>query len=1292
MNEAAGTRAQAANPFDFSRVHKCRIHPGIGIARVGNSPDGYFIGPEAPCDPREVTAPDGSYKDADGRIKRQAARFRIYAYDEDGHNLGELPLRSAHEQSEHAPRVEWKVHLANKKGGWYQFVSRFEKGLLVRNADIPVAPGQLPDSRLALVIDPGARCIDGEGHPVEHAEIPKGVRFDTGRFRETPVPLGELRVDPHGRLLVLGGFGKSGSTRPGNPIGSDPTRLDYWANNDYWYDDVSDGPVTAVVTLPDERKVAVDRPEDAAWVIVAPPKYAPSIHPIVTLYDVMREVAIDRGWIKEDPEVEYWRDVYPVLMRAVDTSWVNETAQRGHGYDKRGDFSTAQGGAQPSNGEAPDIRARKRVNAAVLKSRALSAPDDNAEARARIFGRIRKPLLHHENAEAQNATDAQKKDAEEQAKKQANSKFMPLLSGDDGPMTEGDPLTWLSVLPSQHRKLERWKNGDFKPGDKPEFPPLESIRDPDGRVDALQRAALEPCCGGAFYPGIEVSWSVTLSDHYVGPFRIDSGPGRVAAGDLTKNLALPWQADFYDCKDGWWPAARPDDVIPEDVFEEAYKAWRPGQPPLSEALEGREKWDRGLGVTTLFRRPWQNPAEAVDDPRDNERRGCDDMVRYWHELGFVLPRKTAWREPTSLEREVVHVETERRPHAGMDVRDLFHCLLNIEEKRSCLPKVREFVDNVLAASRQLQETADAFAFMDNIRPFKYEEDVFDARMKDIYDDCADFAFTEQIGGRRVEWNVADPEHNPHFRTRESVIERIRQLTPFNFLDGSWLRNIHRVGPVDEVNAILFTILKEELGDGVVSQNHANIYRDLCHSFGFYPPPIQSTAFARDPSFLDCAFDSPAFQLGISEFSASYYPEIIGMSLWLEWTVMELHRIAVIAENVDLSSHFYRMHIAIDNAASGHGAAIIRAVKLYLQQVGVDGGEEAVQEHWKRIWDGYVAFAYTFVIVIRQVIRIIQTPPTTQERLERMIRRKAPYGQLNHGNRKLSRTHINTLFSDPEALLEALQKDDHGYIVPGKPEQSRFFDLLEFHGGRMYHVFTEDEIRLWRDWVWELGEELDEEKRRLRALRSRLVAINPAFVKTVSDDQLGIWQRVAADYRIALWVEIALAKAATPDAFDDVSKAIKDRFENWLGWSMIRGATYIASEHREAVKGSDFRLPDPADKRELTIAEWFERIRAAPNSAFPARTMLKALGEKLRSDGELPDKWFHPDSPLFYAFNSGIPGNDGRTAWTTLQAWFDAGFPLPDVPKGWVKPLRMDASLNEEECHPTGVAMGFGTVH
>ena len=66
--------------------HKYRIHPAIGITRVGDSPDDYFIGPESPSVPPPLKqpgappAPKGKYKDKQQRIKRQGARFRIYEY------------------------------------------------------------------------------------------------------------------------------------------------------------------------------------------------------------------------------------------------------------------------------------------------------------------------------------------------------------------------------------------------------------------------------------------------------------------------------------------------------------------------------------------------------------------------------------------------------------------------------------------------------------------------------------------------------------------------------------------------------------------------------------------------------------------------------------------------------------------------------------------------------------------------------------------------------------------------------------------------------------------------------------------------------------------------------------------------------------------------------------------------------------------------------------------------------------------------------------------------------------
>jgi hypothetical protein len=69
----------------MSKVYK--IHPGIGIARVGKSTAGYFLAGEAPgAGPFDI-GPDGrdiafaGYKDSGHIIRRQGVRFRVFEYD-----------------------------------------------------------------------------------------------------------------------------------------------------------------------------------------------------------------------------------------------------------------------------------------------------------------------------------------------------------------------------------------------------------------------------------------------------------------------------------------------------------------------------------------------------------------------------------------------------------------------------------------------------------------------------------------------------------------------------------------------------------------------------------------------------------------------------------------------------------------------------------------------------------------------------------------------------------------------------------------------------------------------------------------------------------------------------------------------------------------------------------------------------------------------------------------------------------------------------------------------------------
>ena len=72
------------------------------------------------------------------------------------------------------------------------------------------------------------------------------TNFPPAELAPNPIDtLGEMMTDDAGRLLVLGGYGRSGSelTGPGEP------HIEDYANNDGWYDDTADGPVMARLVM-----------------------------------------------------------------------------------------------------------------------------------------------------------------------------------------------------------------------------------------------------------------------------------------------------------------------------------------------------------------------------------------------------------------------------------------------------------------------------------------------------------------------------------------------------------------------------------------------------------------------------------------------------------------------------------------------------------------------------------------------------------------------------------------------------------------------------------------------------------------------------------------------------------------------------------------------------------------------------------------------------------------------------------------------------------------------------------
>ncbi len=232
------------------------------------------------------------------------------------------------------------------------------------------------------------------------------------------------------------------------------------------------------------------------------------------------------------------------------------------------------------------------------------------------------------------------------------------------------------------------------------------------------------------------------------------------------------------------------------------------------------------------------------------------------------------------------------------------------------------------------------------------------------------------------------------------------------------------------------------------------------------PNNSSRAFVDQDDLFDSTFSNPVMQLAIAQFPKDLFPEILGMTLYLEWEATpSLSPYVQLLKYHNIDPHFYSLHVAIDNIASGHGAIAKNIIKIYLDNIYNETGEEGVREQWRRIWTGYMCFATTGESANDLIKKKFEeTPQARKERMLNLIRKKASIAKTAHKDAGIS--NLNQLFEDPEKLLDILNQS--GYFTPGEPEDSRFMQLLKFNGP-MYKVFTEGEIEVIREYISSLKE-------------------------------------------------------------------------------------------------------------------------------------------------------------------------------------------------------------------------------
>ena len=592
------------------------IGPSIGVARLGNSSDQFYLEPDRlgglpiACDAHGNVLPRSGkiesvrqFKDALGRVKRQGAYFRVFTTGA-GNNNHELTLDDPNVAS-----MRWTVHLANKKACWYQFAglegnllygetnSYTARNVAQRNPDVTSSA-----DRRKLIVDPGPRSVSGRR---QHVPISKqtsqGYEFAswpvTAVYGELIDTLGDVMTDDAGRLIVLGGFGKSGGD----------TSITSFAGANTWHDDVSDGPVACVVTFKDGTVIELN-----AWCLVGSPKFAPEVVNIVTLDDTMFDTAVRRlgaapaifhnGAFDPTYQPNFEHDVLPILMRPAGYRWVANTPSM-------------------SSLSPPPFDPRDRSDA-------------TKPLRAAYLALFRMPSPENAIGPAAN-----------QLFTTGGFPMMPLNSGSNSVFNQpGLVDKFLTLTETQYFFLSQWAKGMVDTN-----PPK-----PSDIVTRLTEASTGNCVGGPFCPGIEVTWNTRNANIYAAARQIrprhpiayyntnglDPDEDETATaqgcepGDLTKRMAIPWQADFFQCSVQYINFTNPaENKSPEGIPAPPtyYGYWWPPQSPwqvITGDLGADSQAHAGTpaGYQVMFTRGINTFSQMID---------------YWHYMGFLVNQNTA---------------------------------------------------------------------------------------------------------------------------------------------------------------------------------------------------------------------------------------------------------------------------------------------------------------------------------------------------------------------------------------------------------------------------------------------------------------------------------------------------------------------------------------------------------------------------------------------------------------------------------------------------------------------------
>jgi hypothetical protein len=361
---------------------------------------------------------------------------------------------------------------------------------------------------------------------------------------------------------------------------------------------------------------------------------------------------------------------------------------------------------------------------------------------------------------------------------------------------------------------------------------------------------------------------------------------------------------------------------------------------------------------------------------------------------------------------------------------LYHGLVNIDEFETYLRPASIFIQSLLDD-------------LDCPPDLNFEDESIDKQLNCI-----------------VQYAEQDLKASPLNVDHDSSLEcYLYQYAPIGLIPGGWLKNATRLVYAENHSGLMiqeiakkwFAFSDFELFDG-------SSIRKAFHKL------TNATIECGDPSFVSNTnitpyafeYSLPALCLGL--FPAKYMPEIAGFNLWQSV-------IGIKTLTGDLGVSETDQHTALRNKLIEEAKALIR------QLLCENWCEDAICK--QRIVSGFLLAHSTHMRWRASLVADIGSL-SPENRMINLIESKAKYAIGYHDNINIKGKSLDHYLEEGEpgylALLDALKASP--YINIKKPHLSPLINQSISFKGKMFGVFTHEEIKVIKDWIADQSDDED----------------------------------------------------------------------------------------------------------------------------------------------------------------------------------------------------------------------------